>query len=247
MNRIIRKFLFEKIEDGKVICDSCSWEWKLSEGGDDKYVCHKCGHDNTPKGNFEKVLDRFLPVGDAQSKKTSEYIRNFIKQIIQKKNYTVKFLPSTPLSYSGVRTKDQIIIVEPSAMQTLGDFLYVIFHEMRHEEQVSEMEMDNPFHMDLDDFENLYDQYWKMELDADQFAKNMLKTLQEKLNLSDNENLFSLSPYIEKYGTLSKVVKSQLKNLIDDIKKMKEKGEDFEDIQDHPIIKNQLAKLEDFT
>ena len=30
----------------KVTCDKCGWSWDLSEGGDDPYICHKCGHDN---------------------------------------------------------------------------------------------------------------------------------------------------------------------------------------------------------
>jgi predicted Zn-ribbon and HTH transcriptional regulator len=29
-------------------CKNCGWEWKASEGGKDKYVCHKCGTDNSP-------------------------------------------------------------------------------------------------------------------------------------------------------------------------------------------------------
>ena len=31
---------------GKVKCGECGWEWKLSEGGNDPYTCHKCGHVN---------------------------------------------------------------------------------------------------------------------------------------------------------------------------------------------------------
>jgi tRNA(Ile2) C34 agmatinyltransferase TiaS len=42
LNRII-----EIVTDGKVICDNCKWSWKLSEGGDDPYKCHKCGHNNS--------------------------------------------------------------------------------------------------------------------------------------------------------------------------------------------------------
>ncbi len=30
----------EMVKDGKVICNVCDWEWKLSEGGDDPYTCH---------------------------------------------------------------------------------------------------------------------------------------------------------------------------------------------------------------
>lgn len=30
----------------KVKCDKCEWEWDLSDGGNDPYTCHKCGHVN---------------------------------------------------------------------------------------------------------------------------------------------------------------------------------------------------------
>lgn len=38
--------VLEKVDDDKVTCSECGWEWDLSEGGDDPYVCHECGHDN---------------------------------------------------------------------------------------------------------------------------------------------------------------------------------------------------------
>jgi len=41
-----KNLIFESVNDGEVVCDSCGWSWKLIEGGDDPYICHKCGHDN---------------------------------------------------------------------------------------------------------------------------------------------------------------------------------------------------------
>jgi hypothetical protein len=38
----------ELVTDTEVICDNCGWEWKIEDGGDDLYTCHKCGHDNNP-------------------------------------------------------------------------------------------------------------------------------------------------------------------------------------------------------
>jgi tRNA(Ile2) C34 agmatinyltransferase TiaS len=38
--------LVEIITETDVICDNCGWSWKLSEGGDDPYICHKCWHNN---------------------------------------------------------------------------------------------------------------------------------------------------------------------------------------------------------
>jgi hypothetical protein len=47
LKRIIRKVWEEKITKESVTCDECGWSWKLSEGGNDPYVCHKCGNDNS--------------------------------------------------------------------------------------------------------------------------------------------------------------------------------------------------------
>ena len=38
----------KKAEPKKVVC-KCGWKWDFKDGGDDPYVCHKCGHDNSEK------------------------------------------------------------------------------------------------------------------------------------------------------------------------------------------------------
>ncbi len=45
----------EIVTDTEVICDNCGWEWNIKDGGEDLYVCHKCGHDNNPKENLNKA------------------------------------------------------------------------------------------------------------------------------------------------------------------------------------------------
>jgi hypothetical protein len=30
-----------------VKCENCGWQWNLKDGGNDPYVCHKCGYDNS--------------------------------------------------------------------------------------------------------------------------------------------------------------------------------------------------------
>ena len=40
--------LAEIVTATEIICDNCGWEWKIVDGGDDLYICHKCGHDNNP-------------------------------------------------------------------------------------------------------------------------------------------------------------------------------------------------------
>ena len=46
LKQTIRRVLKEESES--VNCE-CGWSWKLSDGGDDPYVCHKCGRDNSKK------------------------------------------------------------------------------------------------------------------------------------------------------------------------------------------------------
>lgn len=38
--------IVESVKNNNIICDNCGWSWKKSEGGDDMYTCHKCGHEN---------------------------------------------------------------------------------------------------------------------------------------------------------------------------------------------------------
>lgn len=40
--------LFEEFSANRVVCDNCGWSWRLEDGGNDMYICHECGHDNTP-------------------------------------------------------------------------------------------------------------------------------------------------------------------------------------------------------
>jgi len=48
----IRRILREETKSVKC---KCGWSWKLSEGGDDPYVCHKCGRDNSDNKNGESI------------------------------------------------------------------------------------------------------------------------------------------------------------------------------------------------
>ena len=33
--------------EAKIKCTNCGWSWNVKDGGDDLYMCHKCGHDNS--------------------------------------------------------------------------------------------------------------------------------------------------------------------------------------------------------
>jgi hypothetical protein len=53
--------LTEGVIGDRIECDNCDWSWPIKDGGDDLYVCHKCGHDNSPKqlneGRYDKITN----------------------------------------------------------------------------------------------------------------------------------------------------------------------------------------------
>jgi hypothetical protein len=199
--------------------------------------------------NLSRLLNQFKENFPEELKPKVDVIEKFIVNYINKNEINVKFLNSCSTGFSGVRTRDQVIICSPMNMKTMGDFLYTIFHEIRHEQQVRDIKMLNPLtDFDLEDFEALAEQYWEMELDADQFAKNMVAKIVIKLGIpiEDAKNLFTLSPYIQNYPSMSKIVTSSLSQIVAGIKQMKKSGAEYEDIQDHPMVKRFIDKLENF-
>jgi hypothetical protein len=199
--------------------------------------------------NFSRLLDKFKDSFPQDLQPKVDIIKNFVVNYIQENDLNVKFLNSCSAGFKGVRTRDQIIICSPFGMETIGDFLYTIFHEIRHEQQIRDLKMLNPLtDFDLEDFEALYEQYWNMELDADKFAKEMVAKLIIKLGIPIDiaKKLFSLSPYVEQYPRMSNMIRGGVQQIINDIKNIKKSGGEYTDIQDHPIVQRHIDKLEDF-
>lgn len=199
--------------------------------------------------NFSRLLDKFKNSFPQDLQSKVDVIENFVVNYIQENDLNVKFLNSCNAGFKGVRTRDQIIICSPFGMETIGDFLYTIFHEIRHEQQIRDLKMLNPLtDFDLEDFEALYEQYWNMELDADKFAKEMVAKLVIKLGIPIDiaKKLFSLSLYVQQYPTMSNMVRGGIQQIINDIKRIKKSGGEYTDIQDHPVVQRHINKLEDF-
>ena len=199
--------------------------------------------------NFSRLLDKFKNSFPEDLQSKVDVIENFVVGYIQENDLNVKFLNSCSAGFKGVRTRDQIIICSPFGMETIGDFLYTIFHEIRHEQQIRDLKMLNPLtDFDLEDFEALYEQYWNMELDADKFAKEMVAKLVIKLDIPIDiaKKLFSLSLYVQQYPTMSNMVRGSIQQIINDIKRIKKSGGEYTDIQDHPVVQRHIDKLEDF-
>jgi len=54
--------LTEGVFGNRIECDNCGWSWKIKDGGNDLYICHKCGNDNTPmslnEGRYDKISNQ---------------------------------------------------------------------------------------------------------------------------------------------------------------------------------------------
>jgi hypothetical protein len=87
-----------------------------------------------------------------------------------------------------------------------------------------------------------------MELDADKFGKEMVAKLIMALDIPMDfaKEQFSLSAYINQYPSMSMMVRMNIKNIVSQIQQLKDAGIEFTDIQDHPIVKRHLDKLENF-
>jgi hypothetical protein len=198
------------------------------------------------QSNLDRVIDS---LGGGIDSELLNRIKHYIKSYIQDRGYTVKFLNSCSTGFSGVRTEKQVIICSPMTMSSIGDFIYTIFHELRHEDQMTTLQMENPLtDMDLEDYEELSEQYWNMEMDADTSAKKEVAKMILDLGIPIEEakKNFRLAQHIENYQYSSNLVKAYIQHLVMDIIRMKKDGLEFTDIQDHPLVKRHLDKLEEF-
>ena len=54
------KKIKESVVGDRIVCDDCGWAWKIADGGDDLYMCHQCGHDNTPQQLKESTKSPYV-------------------------------------------------------------------------------------------------------------------------------------------------------------------------------------------
>jgi len=95
------KIVFEKVVDDSIVCDNCGWTWKIKDGGDDLFICHKCGHDNTPKEEvnnfFEPIQDKQLDFNISSEPTRVDYYKDYYKNL-------------SPPDFKIDKDKDKIVI-----------------------------------------------------------------------------------------------------------------------------------------
>ena len=91
----------EEIKGDSIVCDNCGWTWKIEDGGDDLFICHKCGHDNTPKEEtnnfFEPLQDKQIDLNISSEPTRVEYYKDYYKNL-------------SPSDFKIDKDKDKIVI-----------------------------------------------------------------------------------------------------------------------------------------
>jgi DNA-directed RNA polymerase subunit RPC12/RpoP len=75
-------------------CEECGWEWKDSEGGPDKYLCHKCGHNNLPinesvnqskvRNQYDKIIDGIKKITKSLNDDEVDALHDMLKKFFNK-------------------------------------------------------------------------------------------------------------------------------------------------------------------
>ena len=110
------KIVFEKVVDNSIVCDNCGWTWKIKDGGNDLYICHKCGHDNTPKEEtnnfFEPIQDKQLDFNISSESTRVDYYKDYYKNL-------------SPSDFKVDKDKDKIVIsnINKNSLENNSDFI----------------------------------------------------------------------------------------------------------------------------
>ena len=193
--------------------------------------------------NYERVINKFKKDIPSSYHKEYDLIAQKIKDFVQNKGYVIKIINSCNTGFRGVRTNKAIILCSPESLPNFATFVYILFHELRHEQQMSEFDLKDTYMGDVEDFEEFFKIYWKMELDADRYGKEWVKKIGDVLKLP--EIVYNLAPMIENYPSMSNMVKQFTLHLHREIQTLKRQGMDYSDISDLDIVKKHLQTLED--
>ena len=110
------KLTFEQIQGDSIVCDDCGWTWKIKDGGNDLFICHKCGHDNTPKEEtnnfFEPLQNKQIELNTSSESTRVDYYKDYYKNL-------------SPSDFKVDKDKDKIVIsnISRKGLENDTDFI----------------------------------------------------------------------------------------------------------------------------
>lgn len=73
----------------RVVC-KCGWEWELDKGGEEEYVCHKCGTDNLDQMLYEKLCPKGKAYAERRKAAGEKHSAYLMGRAVQVCNGTIK-------------------------------------------------------------------------------------------------------------------------------------------------------------
>jgi hypothetical protein len=67
-------------ESQTIECHKCGWRWKLEDGGDNPYLCHKCNYDNSYVYQDE-AIEEYDVENEQDIKEFVEFMREYQQQL----------------------------------------------------------------------------------------------------------------------------------------------------------------------
>ena len=148
--------LNEAIVGEKIECDNCGWSWNIVDGGDDLFICHKCGHDND---NTTKELNILKEILDPTNFDFKPLIKSLTVSM-EKDGLTLKPYPKVKFIHTDFKNADNFFgktaYYNPNTnevvLYTLGrhpkDILRSYAHELvhvhqNHEDRLHDIQTDN--------------------------------------------------------------------------------------------------------
>lgn len=238
--RIVKRVINEQdsVKEGKLDDDLS----ELEKYNKESYLRKKLRENTETKSNYQQIIDNFKSLLPDEYHNKVDEVFDHIKNYIESEGFTIKVLNGCSVPFRGVRTNNFIIICSPQSLKSLADLVYILFHEIRHEIQVSRMNKPDSLINDYDDIEELFEIYWEMELDAHDYGLEWVNKIDKIIGLP--KDLYQLSKNIIDYPTAGRTIKFQIEQLHKIVKDLKKKGHEVNDILDLPIVKNYVDRLE---
>ena len=125
--------LTKDIEGDRIECDKCNHSWPIVTGGNDLYVCHECGHDNTPESLNEETEE---DDGTLLYESIFEPDINILVAFGNYENYKILKPLFNKYGYGFYSPEDKTIILNGerfiNSNLDFRDFKFVEAHEITH-------------------------------------------------------------------------------------------------------------------
>ena len=190
------RFLNEAIVGDKIECDKCDWSWDIKDGGDDLYVCHKCGYDNEPLNESKDPFGLIQFVNEVAEESEFDYTKHIdsLNDYMVKNKMNVSPLPKVTFIDDDVENANDVMgktayydpnkreVVLYTLLRHPKDILRSYAHEMIHHIQNLEDRLGNITTTNTTEDDNLTAIEKEAYTDGNLTFRKWTETINESLN-----------------------------------------------------------------